>query len=258
MSSGLRRLPDHPSLLAMTGDDAWVRWAVPCPLDGLAVTTGSVVAVERHGRRHGWWLWPLPAAASPGRALKAALAGLGEEGLLQSAESVSVPRRWAAVRDRRVPTGEGGDWEWMWTCTPPAPAPCEEELVELSDLDHAEEIMSFARSHHPRSWADAGTGRTELWLGLRDPEGRLLAVGGMERLDTGVPHLAGIVTHTGARRRGLGRLVTAALTRRAIADSGVCTLGVYADNTAAVALYHRLGFRTAHSWSSRRIAGQHH
>lgn len=253
----VRSVRDHAALLALTGDDAWVRWSVPRPLDGLALTTGDAVAVERRGRRHGWWLWPLPHARDPGRALAEALQALRETGQLAVAESVSVPRDWAAVRDRLVPTGDGGDWEWMWTRTPPAPVPGEDDLVELSDRGDAEEIMAFARTHNPRSWADAGSGRTELWLGLRDAAGRLRAVGGMERLETGAPHLAGIVTRAGERGQGLGRLVTAALARRAIHGSGVCTLGVYADNAAAVGLYHRLGFRTAHAWSSRRVAAHH-
>lgn len=249
-----RQVEDHAALLALTDGDAWVRWAVPRPLDGLALTTGEAVAVERRGRRRGWWLWPLPPARRPGRAVAAALQALREEGRLAAAQSVSVPRDWAAVRDRLVPTGDGGDWEWMWTGTAPAAVPGEEHLVELSDRGDAEEIMTFARTHSPRTWADAGSGRTELWLGLRDAAGRLRAVGGMERLDTGAPHLTGIVIGTAERRQGLGRVVTAALARRAIDDSGVCTLGVYADNVAAVALYHQLGFRTAHAWSTRSVA----
>lgn len=250
----LRHVPDHAALRALTGEDPWVRWAVPTPLRDRALTTGRAVAVELRDHRHGWWLWPLPSAAQPERALTEAVEALHEAGLLATAESLSVPRRWTAVRDRLVTVGDGGEWEWMWTCTAPPPVPREQDLVELSDQDDTEEIMAFARTHNPRSWAAAGSGRTELWLGVRDPVGQLRAVGGMERLATGAPHLTGIVTGAGERGRGLGRLVTTALTRRAVATWGVCTLGVYADNTAAIALYRRVGFRTAHIWSSRLLA----
>jgi predicted GNAT family acetyltransferase len=69
----------------------------------------------------------------------------------------------------------------------------------------------------------------------------------------GHPLLAGITVHPSARATGLGLAVTAALARAAIADSGVCTLGMYSDNDVARRVYHGLGFSGDHLWSSRRL-----
>lgn len=51
--------------------------------------------------------------------------------------------------------------------------------------------------------------------------------------------------------------MTAGLTRAAlVADgpiTGLCTLGMFADNEPARRLYGRLGFRTAQRFASRRV-----
>lgn len=65
------------------------------------------------------------------------------------------------------------------------------------------------------------------------------------------------MTDVALRGRGLGRAVTAGLTRWAIARHGVCTLGMYSDNPPARALYLGLGYRTAYAWHSRRLASPH-
>lgn len=250
------RVADHRELLALSGNDPYVRWGQPDPLPGLVLASGDAVAVERLGRRRGFWVWPLPSAAAPGDALEDMLLSLRDEGHLQRqrTESLSVPQPYAARRAKLFEVGAGGDWDWMWTTRRPAPESGEDRLVELSDRDHADEILALARAHNPRNWTEPGTGRTELWLGLRDDAGELVAVGGMERLDSGVAHLAGIVTSARQRGRGLGRIISATLTRRAIEQDGVCTLGMYSDNVAARVVYTRLGYRTAKAWSSRRLA----
>lgn len=251
----VRHIADHPALLALTGGDPYVRWGIPDPLPAPALVVEGAVAVERHGRRRGYWVWPLEEAADPAGAVRSAVATLADGGYLEPAEvaGLSVAQPYLAAAADIVELADGGDWEWMWTVTAPPPEPGEEELVELSDSADAEEIAAMIARHNPRAWTEPGTGRTELWLGLRDERGELVVVGGMERLDTGVPHLAGILTATGLRGRGLGRMVSAALTRRALELSPVCTLGMYSDNAPARAVYRRLGYRTAKAWSSRRL-----
>jgi RimJ/RimL family protein N-acetyltransferase len=251
----VRRVDRHAELLGLTGHDPYVRWGVPDPLPAPALLVSGAVAVERQGRRHGFWVWPLESAADPAAAVRSALSELLAGGHLDRPEvaglSIAQPHVGAAAG--LVELTDGGDWEWMWTTTAPPREPGEEDLVELSDSSDAPEIADMIARHNPRAWTEPGTGRTELWLGLRDESGELVVVGGMERLDTGVPHLAGILTATGLRGRGLGRMVSAALTRRALEASAVCTLGMYSDNGAARALYRRLGYRTAKAWSSRRL-----
>ena len=103
-------------------------------------------------------------------------------------------------------------------------------------------------------WTEIGTGRMKRWIGLRDASGALIAVGGAEWEDSDVPHLAGIVTAQARRGEGLGAVITAGLTRWSIEEHGVCTLGVFSDNTVALRLYARLGYRTGRAWASRRLA----
>jgi predicted GNAT family acetyltransferase len=108
-------------------------------------------------------------------------------------------------------------------------------------------------ANNPRVWTEVGTGRVVRWVGLRAQDGSLLAVGGAELEASGVPHLAGIVTALDQRGQGLGTVVSAALTRWAVAQHGVCTLGMFSDNEPARRLYGRLGYRTARSWHSRTL-----
>jgi predicted GNAT family acetyltransferase len=65
--------------------------------------------------------------------------------------------------------------------------------------------------------------------------------------------LAGITVHERARGTGLGLAVTARLTREAVAEAGVCTLGMYSRNDVARRLYTGLGYGDTHAWSSRRL-----
>ncbi len=85
-------------------------------------------------------------------------------------------------------------------------------------------------------------------------DGRLVACAVMERNGAGRPHLAGITVHPSRRGLGLGRAMTAHLTRLAVDADGVCTLGMFASNDVARRLYHGLGYVTAHAWCSRQVA----
>ena len=123
----------------------------------------------------------------------------------------------------------------------------------LDDRADKAELLDFAHAHNPRVWTRIGEGAVTRWVGVRDADGSLLAVGGAEREDSGAPHLAGIVTATHARGQGWGSVVSAALTRWAVAAHGVCTLGMFSDNEPARRLYRRPGYRTARRWCSRHL-----
>lgn len=261
------RLP-RAELLALAGEDPWVRWGLGDPLPGGALVHQGVAVVQRLGHRPGLWVAPLrpgrPADPLPGgdelaeegRRVAAALRLVVGTGLLEvwGARSASVPREHAAVGRAVLPlTDEGGDWEWLWTTTAPPADPREAQLVVLDDRADAAELQDFAHAHNPRVWTRIGEGSVLRWVGVRDAEGALLAVGGAEQEDSGVPHLAGILTATSARGQGWGRVVSAALTRWAVAGHGVCTLGMFSDNDAARVLYRGLGYRTARRWCSRSL-----
>lgn len=258
----------YADLRALSPDDPWLRWGLPDPLSGHALVHEGVAVVQRIGHRPGLWVAPLRPGMRPGAVpeggrlaeeadrVRSALQRVMDEDLLAQweAQSVSVPQEHATVGHEVLPlSDEGGDWEWMWTTTAPTPLPGEESLVLLDDLADSEELLAFAHEHNPRVWTRIGEGVMTRWVGLRGADGQLLAVGGAETERSGVPHLAGILTATHARGRGLGEVVSAALTRWALEHHGVSTLGMYSDNDVARRLYRRLGYRTARAWHSRQL-----
>lgn len=250
----------HADLVALSGRDPWVRLTLPDPLQGEAVIVDGVAVVQRLGHRRGLWVAPLRSGMPSGR-VEPALRAVVELGLVQrwDVTSASVPQEHAALAHALLPlTDAGGDWDWMWTTSEPrvsgAVRALETRLEPLDDAADAEELRAFAAEHNPRVWARIGEGEIVRWLGARDADGRLLAVGGAEREATGVPHLTGILTATHARGQGWGEAVSAALTRWALREPGACTLGMFSDNDVARRLYHRLGYRTARAWHSRSLA----
>ncbi|ANS77572.1 hypothetical protein SGUI_0176 [Serinicoccus hydrothermalis] len=256
------RLTRHADLLALSGGDPWVRWSVPDPLPGEVWVHEEVALVQRLGARPGFWVVPLCSGmqgTSPSRGelarVRAALTELRDGGHLArlGSRSVSVPQAHAEVAHEVLELGDGGDWEWMWTQEPPQVDARERDVIPLDDSADAAELTAFTQAHNPRQWTEIGTGRVHRWVGLRDGHGALVAVGGAEREATGIPHLAGIVTAIDRRGTGLARVVSAALTRWALEEHGVCTLGMFSDNAAARSLYARLGYRTARAWHSRML-----
>lgn len=265
------RLTRHADLLALSGGDPWVRWVVPDPLPGEVWVHEGVALVQRLGERPGFWVAPLSGMPRPGgggsvlgseasgateRArVRAALVALRDGGHLPrlGARAVSVPQEHAALAHEVLDLGAGGEWEWMWTTMEPETDDRERDVIPLDDRRDAAELEDFTRAHNPRVWTQIGTGRVHHWVGLRDGAGRLVAIGGAEREATGVAHLAGIVTAREHRGTGLATVVSAALTRWAVAERGVCTLGVFSDNLAARRVYARLGYRTARAWHSRHL-----
>lgn len=268
-SPALRSLTTHAELLDLTAGDPFVRWGLPDPLTGRVLVGEGAVAIERHGRR-GRGLWILPHSGGGEAAVRALLQSLPAHLDDMGTQGISVPQAYADLLAEAFDLGPGGDWDWMWTTSPPPSVAHEDRLVVLNDTTDAQEIAALSTAHSPTGEGDPGSGSTSLWLGLRaasDPQsprsGRpaagdeLVAVGGMQFLDSGAPHLAGIVTHADHRGQGLGRAVTAGLTRHAIAEHGVCTLGMYSANPPARAVYDGLGYQTAYAWHSRTLAQPH-
>ena len=149
----------------------------------------------------------------------------------------ALPEKWRPYRVKR--------WHWMLTrSTPPASALPVEEVAD------ADEVNALLDAFAPDAHARPGSPRVETWLGVR--EGReLLAVGALARHHDQTGHLRAVTVAPEARGRGLGRELSAALTRRALeGGSGVATLGVYADNAPAVAVYRRLDYAVMHTFAS--------
>lgn len=249
--SGLREISAHAELLELTGGDPFVRWGIPDPLAGYVSANDGAVAVERFGRR-GRGLWVFPFAAGGTDDIRDLLDQLAAGPVRDLAiTGISVPQGNEVLIDETFGPGPSGNWDWMWTTDAPPRVDLEDRLIPLDDTADADELAALASAHSPTGEGDPGTGRTQLWLGLRNARGELAAAGAMQLWESGAPHLAGIVTHADYRGQGLGRAVTAGLTRHAVAEYGVCTLGMYSDNAPARAVYTGLGYRTAYAWHSR-------
>ncbi len=150
--------------------------------------------------------------------------------------------------------GPGDDWEWMWTDSEPAPTPGEDRVMVVPVPRCDPEIVGLLAAASPRHSSAPGSAGVERWLGIRSPQGTLLAVAANHPFSAGVPHLASIAVHPGARGQKLGAAVTAALTRRLLAEGApVVTLGMYSDNAVARRMYERLGFCCEHYFSSRQV-----
>lgn len=136
---------------------------------------------------------------------------------------------------------------WHWMLTRVAPEAPQVAVVEVTDAAAIDAVLDEAQ---PSAHARPGSPGIECWLGVRDGSG-LAAVGALVRMPDGTGHLRAVSVLPSARGRGLGRAVSAALTRRALAGaSGVATLGVYVDNAVAIGLYRQLGYEVAHSFAA--------
>lgn len=256
MSAGGWKLVDRRAAVRALPEDGYVRYAVPD--DALVVRHGDAWAWLHRWRPHGHWgggAFGDPTAYRDGAEESDALAVLTAE-----AARRGVWPEWfstAPGRDLRGPDGftlDGAEtWEFWWTADEPPPAPTAREMRELDDAADADEIQEFGARHNPAFEGFPGRGFASLWLAAHDDTGQLAAVGANHHLATGAPHLSGIVVRPDRRGLGLGRRITAELTRRAVQEHGVATLGVYADNRAALRLYESLGFRKALTLHTRGL-----
>ena len=142
---------------------------------------------------------------------------------------------------------DGTDWDFRWLPAPPPVQPGE-ELVAPEDDETAVKALLTAAS--PKASAQPGDEAVRRWVGIRDGDA-LLACAADTSSATGVGHLSSIAVDPAARGRGLGKAVTAALTRQLFEDGcDIVTLGMYADNTAGRAMYDALGYRDEHRFTS--------
>lgn len=246
----LRELTTHGDLLQASGGDAFIRFEIPQTLEQPGYALDQAIALPRktYTRRLG-----LVVMGPPDDAGRLARALADEERRPAGLAHVTVSRGSLATVGSHLRLGEGNDWEWMHAVRAPAPVAVEEHLMPLDESDRAD-IGALLAEANPRTDARPFERADQHWVGARDGRGRLVACGLRERNVAGYPILTGITVLARERGRGLGLAVTAYLTRQAIAEAGVCTLGMYSDNAVARRVYHGLGYSGDHLWSSRRLA----
>jgi GNAT superfamily N-acetyltransferase len=241
----------HAGLLAASGGHPFVRHEIPAALADLWWRADDAVAVRRLRHRGGLSVIALGADAGVGE-LVGAVPEIVRSIVHDPARepfSVTVPQHLGSLLEGGLRILGGGDWEWFLTEVAPAEQPGDEAVVPLDDVSRHDEIAAFLAHHSPT--ADTPPGGGERWFGIETGEGLLAAVTAYGRTATGAPHLSSVAVDQTLRGRGLGRRIVSVVTRLAVTEHGVCTLGMYSDNTIARPLYLSLGYANPYRWASR-------
>ncbi len=236
----LTTLSSAAEILLATGHDPFARRSLDRPLvhGWLLGRTVAWLAVDpESGNRY---LSALGAPPQVGELLTELLPEL------PPGQRLTVPRgtpahlpAWASL--------EGNDWDFRWLDRPPHVQPGEDTVHPIED---AGEIDALLQAANPTASAQPGDPSVRRWYGIRQ-HSLLVACAADTSTPTGIGHLSSIAVHPAARGQGLGRVVTAALTRHLFDDGcDLVTLGMYAENTHGRALYDSLGFHDDHRFTS--------
>ena len=243
-------------LLRVSGGDVFVRCELRAGADGTLL--GPAWSGEQalvFSRRGGGRDQPVRMTAVGPAGPAAALLVLAASELPRPPAAITVPRGALPLLPAQLRPPAPEDWDWFWTTSDPPAVPGERHVAELPTGERtAEELRAVLPAWSPRYSGEPGSPYVRRWCAVRDERGELLAVAAHVEYVPGVPHLASIATAPAARGRGLGAAVTAWLTRRALAERGICTMGMYADNAVARRLYRRLGYTDSHHWTSGTLA----
>jgi len=228
-------------VLVATSSDPFARGTLRRPLLRGWTSAGAVawIGVDPEER-----ISYLSALGEPG-AVGALVAELLPE--LPPRQRLTVPRGTPA----RFPAWvgmDGVDWDFRWLPEPPPRQRGEERVAPVDDEVAVKALLAASSA---RASVQPGDEAVRRWVGVRDPHGTLLACAADTSSATGVGHLSSIAVAPEARGQGLGKAVTAALTRQLFEEGlDIVTLGMYADNPQGRALYDALGFRDDHPFTS--------
>ncbi len=165
------------------------------------------------------------------------------------AEGWTLPRGIGWPGDLRA---DAGNWDWWWTDREPQARRGEVAVHRLATDDPR--LVPFLEMASPTASARPGNPRIRWWAGIEE-HGELLSITAVTMHVPGVPHLADVATHPDHRGRGLARDVCAWITRECLAEFGSpVTLGMYAHNDAARAVYASLGYTCSHRFTSAAVA----
>ena len=233
-------LTSAAEVLVATGHDPFARGSLRRPVARGWCVEGAAAWVGIDLHEH----VPYLSALGPPQAVGALLGEIVPE--LVHKQRVTLPRGTGAWLPAWVGL-QGTDWDFRSLAAPPPVQPGEEHVVPVED---DAEVAALLAASSATASAQPGDARVARWVGVRDG-GRLIACAADTTSATGVGHLSSIAVDPFARGRGLGRAVTAALTRRLFEDGcDIVTLGMYADNAAGRALYDALGFTDDHRFTS--------
>jgi ribosomal protein S18 acetylase RimI-like enzyme len=202
--------------------------------------------LEVYGRG-GAYVWvaegpfgPVTASLGDSAEVLRLIADLQAAGTVAWAGWTHLPRTAQADISEHVAAVVQDDWDFLWTVAVPPFTRHEDRIELLSDAD-AEAINAVLDDALPDSSTRPGEPRIRAWYGIRD-NGRLVAVAA-DRSRGATGFLASIAVTRDHQGQGFGAALTAAITRLLLHEYAAVALGVMADNTAALRLYERLGYR---------------
>ena len=138
----------------------------------------------------------------------------------------------------RVPGMEfSAAFGWMETRT--SPTHQSRSVVWLDDDAGVADLLTEAS---PASYAWPGQSGVRRWAAVTGDGGELLSIAADAWSAPEVGFLAGVATRPLARGKGLSRQVCAFVTAELVERHGSAALMVDADNPAAIAVYHKLGY----------------
>ena len=159
----------------------------------------------------------------------AALTPHGERVAFFTPEPVAVPRGWALIRER---------WIDQMVCEEP-PTAIGQQFLELSPADDSD-MLALASATEPGPFLP-NTPRMGRYIGLRDDQGRLVAMAGERlRLDR-FTEISAVCTAPEFRGRGYAAALVVVMSRAIFATGRTPFLHVKTENGAR-RVYERLGF----------------
>lgn len=159
-----------------------------------------------------------------------ALADPGEQLWLLSDGPLDLPPCWQTVRARFIDQMVSGGER-------PRPASGFLELGEADVADMAALVELTKPGPFEMHTRDMGA-----YLGVRDPDGRLVALSGQRMNLTHFREISAVCSHPDARGRGLTAPLMEELMARIVAEGKTPFLHVKTENDGAKAVYRKLGF----------------
>ena len=169
-----------------------------------------------------------------------------------SAESLAAlvalipPGAWIGVVEVTGPVsapGAEGVPHDVWQMVAPALTPAEAPDFEILDLSEADApaMLALATLTEPGPFF-ARTHRLGDFVGVKAPDGTLIAMAGERMKPLGFTEVSGVCTHPGHRGRGYAGALMRVVAARILARGETPFLHAYAHNTGAIGLYQTLGF----------------
>ncbi|WP_283134414.1 GNAT family N-acetyltransferase [Rhizohabitans arisaemae] len=229
----VREITSFPELIEAVGGDPLPLWVGQGLAPGhRAFALGGALAVSGADVARANRLAIVGPPADAARLLPEALARTGHR--FQPIGDAALIRELAA----RVPgVGLRAEFGWMQTSAAPGAARTPTWLGSAADP----EVTRFLDEVYPASYARPGIPGVRRWAGLREPDGKLIAIAADAWSAPTLGFLAGVAVAPGSRGSGHGARMCAGVLAELVEAYGTAALAVDEWNTGAIRMYRRLG-----------------